>query len=81
MNNQHLYECITINSFEKKVSYNKIFEGRLAEHKIITRLSVFPLEREKYSTKVLKSVIECLTSSNIIIYTQRSDWIFTLIRD
>ena len=33
MNNQHLYECKTLNSFEKKVSYNKLFVGRFAELK------------------------------------------------
>ena len=42
---------------------------------------MFPFEREKYSTKVLKSVIECLTSSNIIIYNEGSDWILNLKRD
>ena len=37
-------------------------------HKVITCLSVFSFEREKYSTKVLTSVIERLTSSNTLIY-------------
>ena len=39
-------------------------------HKVITCQSVFPFEREKHSTKVLKSVIEWLTSSNITIKTK-----------
>ena len=50
-------------------------------HKVITCLSVFPFEREKYLPEFLKSVIECLTSSNIIIYNQGSDWTFNVIRD
>ena len=40
---------------------------RCTTHKVITCLSVFPFETEKYSTKVLKSVIKCLTTSNLII--------------
>ena len=48
----------------KKEKYIKYF----SLHKVITCLSVFPFKRGKYSTKVLKSVGECLTSSNIIIY-------------
>ena len=41
-----------------------------ATHKVITCLSVFPFEREKYLPKVLKSVIECLNLSNIIKYNK-----------
>ena len=51
------------------------------QHKVITCLSVFPFEKEKCSTQVWKSVIECLTSSNIIIYNWGRDWIFNIIRD
>ena len=40
----------------------------VTKHKVITCLAVFLFERETYSSKVLNSVIECLTSSNIIIY-------------
>ena len=38
MHNQHLYECRTLNSLEKQVSYNKNFEGRLAEMKYIVKI-------------------------------------------
>ena len=37
------------------------------EHNVITCLSVFQFEREKYSIKVLKYVIEYLPSPNIKI--------------
>ena len=42
----------------------------LLSHKVITCLSVFPLDREKYATKVSKSVIECLTALNIKFKTK-----------
>ena len=35
---QHLYECLRLNSMEKRVSYNKLFEGRLAEMKYIVKI-------------------------------------------
>ena len=38
MTNQHLYECLRLNSMEKRVSYNKLFEGRLAEMKYIVKI-------------------------------------------
>ena len=45
--------------------------GHMAQGYHMPVSAVFPFEREKYSTKVLKFVIECLTSSNIIIYNYR----------
>ena len=36
--NQHLYECLRLNSMAKRVSYNKLFEGRLAEMKYIVKI-------------------------------------------
>ena len=38
MNNQHLFECLRLNSMEKRVSYKKLFEGRLAEMKYIVKI-------------------------------------------
>ena len=38
MTNQHLYECLRLNSMAKRVSYNKLFEGRLAEMKYIVKI-------------------------------------------
>ena len=36
--NQHLYECQTLNSSEKKVNYSKIFDGRLNEMKYVVKM-------------------------------------------
>ena len=36
--NQHLYECQTLNSSEKKVNYNKIFDGRLIEMQYVVNI-------------------------------------------
>ena len=36
--NQHLYECQTLNSSEKKVNYNNIFDGRLIEMQYVVKM-------------------------------------------
>ena len=38
LTNIHLYECQILNNIERKVPYNKIFEGRLCEMKYIVNM-------------------------------------------
>ena len=38
MTNQHLYECKLLNSVDKKVHFNKIFDGRLNEMQYIVKI-------------------------------------------
>ena len=38
MTNQHLYECKLLNSVDKKVHFNKIFDGRLTEMQYIVKI-------------------------------------------
>ena len=38
MSNQHLYECKLLNSFDKKVHFNTIFDRRLTEMQYIVKI-------------------------------------------
>ena len=50
MENNHLYECKVLNSLEKKVSYDKIFSGRIIEMKnVINILTENELKHEYFN--------------------------------
>ena len=62
MNNIHLYECIILNSSERKVNFYKIFCGRLIEMKNVVNIMIEIKVKHEFFTQA-KDIILRATSS------------------
>ena len=57
MENSHLYECKILNNSEKKVSYDKIFSGRLIEMKNVINILTENEVKHEYYTQAQEVIL------------------------